>query len=352
MTSSKSIGPIHVPQPYSIKDIPALIVGGAVFNTQYSTNPRAMPVKDIVLHGFSQGLIAIDTSPYYGVSEELLGDALRELKPEWPRESYFICTKAGRVKLDEFDYSREAVRKLVERSLKRLDSAYLDLVYMHDIEFVETEQTLEALRELNQLKKEGLVKNIGISGYPVKYLYKVALASQKCPGIGPVDAVLSYSNGCLQNEILFEYYERFVAAGVQKVLNGSILSMSLLRSGVTHSFHPASQALRDRVQEVAVFVKENYNGMELADLATRFALRKWLFETEKQLHTELEWNKDTSIVLGVSNVEELKAAITNYWMVKQNEGGINDKDVAIFAKVKELLGEHFNETWASGIQNP
>lgn len=352
MTSAKTIGPSRVPQPYSIKDIPALIVGGAVFNTQYSSNPRAMPVKDIVSHGFSQGLIAIDTSPYYGVSEELLGNALRELKPEWPRESYFICTKAGRVKLDEFDYSRPAVRKLVQRSLERLDTEYLDLVYMHDIEFVETSKTLEALRELNQLKKEGLVKNIGISGYPVKYLYEVVLASKECPEIGPLDAVMSYSNGCIQNEILFEYYDKFVAAGIQKVLNGSILSMSLLRSGVTHSFHPAPQELRDKVQEVASYLQKHYDGLELADLATRFALRKWLFETQKQESPELDWNKGTSIVLGVSNVDELNAAINNYWLVKQNEGGINDKDVAIFAKVKELLGDHYNETWASGIDHP
>lgn len=347
MAIIKPIGPAKVPLPYSIVDLPPLIVGGAVFNTQYTDDPYKLPVRDILARAFENGLVAIDTSPYYGASEELLGSALTQLKDQWPRENYFICTKAGRVRLNDFDYSRTSVRASVLRSLDRLNTTYLDLVYMHDIEFVKEDQVYEALRELKLLKQEGLVKNIGVSGYPVKYLYKVALGA-KNNDIGALDAIMSYSNGCIQNVTFFDYYHKFLHdCGVKKLMNGSILSMSLLRSGVTHSFHPAPQALKDKVQEVAEYLQNN-NQVELADLATRFSIRKWLFETASTSNNE--WNKKTSIVLGVSNVPELEDAISNYWQVKENEKDINTEDAGLVKKVQEMLGAaHFNEVWLSGL---
>lgn len=313
--------------------LPPLIVGGAVFNTQYSDDPRSLPVKAIVDEAFEHGLNAIDTSPYYGASEELLGEALHQLSAKWPREKYFICTKAGRIRLDEFDYSRRWVRQLVVRLLERLHTPYLDLVYMHDIEFVDETQVYEALAELKALKEEGLVKNIGVSGYPVELLYEVAVQCQR-GSIGPLDAILSYSNGCIQNTILFEYYDKFVEAGVRKLMNGLILSMSLLRLGITHAFHPAPQALKDSVHEVSQWLLKQHN-VELADLATRFALKQWLYREGKR-------EERNAIVIGVSNLDELHAAIANYKEVNERD------DDELVSEVQKRLGPHLNETWASG----
>lgn len=321
---------------YLLANLPSLIIGGAVFNTQYAADPSKLPIKEILDHAFTKGLNAVDTSPYYGKSEELLGAAFQQI--DWPRESYFLCTKAGRVQLDEFDYSRLLVRKLVLRSLQRLHTSYLDLVYMHDIEFVEESQIYEALRELRLLKDEGLIRNFGVSGYPLEVLYKVA-STCKDNDIGPLDAILSYSNGCIQNTKLFEMYDDFVACGLKKILNGSILSMSLLRSGVTHAFHPARQELKDKVAEVADKLKSQ--NVELADVATRFALKRWLFDTAPE---SKEWNKKTGVVLGVSSVEELNAAIEAYEAVQKP----NDDEV-IYEDVKRQLGPFFNETWPSGF---
>lgn len=320
------IGTGKVIQPYSIKNLPPLIIGGAVFNYQYCSDPSSLPVPELIEKAFQKGLNALDTSPYYGPSEEIIGQALKQIS--FPRDTYYICTKAGRIKLNEFDYSRENVRRSVERSLKRLNTSYLDLVYMHDIEFVEPPQIMDALKELYLLKQEGLVRNIGISGYPVKFLYEMAL---RCKNeIGPLDAVLSYCNGCIQNTLLFEYHDKFINdCGVQALLNGSILSMSMLRSGKTHDFHPASPELKTKVDTIAQELKNE--NIELAELATRFAIREWLFEY------------NSSIVLGVSNIEELDAAIQCYMDVKNN---IDDEKLVL--KVQQSLGKHMNETWPSG----
>lgn len=317
----------------SMEQLPRLILGGAVFNPIYNDDPSKLPAEEIVDLAFASGINAIDTSPYYGRSEEFLGQALQQLKDKWPRESYFICTKAGRIGETEFDYDPAHVRALVERSAKRLHTLYLDVVYMHDIEFVSKEQALAALEELAKLKQEGLVRHIGVSGYPVQHLLAVAQEAARRLAIGALDAVLTYSNGCLQNTRAFAMADDFFACGVQRLMNGSIISMSLLRSGPTHEFHPAPKQLREAVDREAASLKEK--GIELAELATRFALDKWLTDDRR------------SIVIGVSSVAELKSAIAQYESVQRHEKQAHYE--ALYAEFQNGLGPHMNETWPSGL---
>lgn len=335
-----------------LTSIPPLIIGGAVFNYQYTSNPENAAIYEILNIAFSKGLNAIDTSPYYGPSEILLGQLLQKLqkKGSWSRQDYFLCSKAGRIGLNEFDYSPESIRSSVMRSLQRLGTTYLDLIYLHDIEFVDEAGVLNALQELNLLRESGMVRNIGISGYPLDYLYKISVLACEHPTIGKLDAVLSYSNGCIQNTRLFDYYKRFRnVSKVEKIMNGSILSMSLLRSRTTHAFHPAPDLLKQAVDDAARDLLYNDN-VELADLATRFAFRHWLFDNEHD-NDELAWDQHKSIILGVSTVEELNLAIDNYWKVKKNVNGINEDDTVLFNKFKNQLGSHFDEVWPSGIDH-
>lgn len=327
----KPVGPLKQTYKGDLSKIPPLFIGGAVFNQQFNDNPESLPVKEILKVGFDAGIKAIDTSPYYGPSEILLGNALRELGDEFPREEYFLVTKCGRIQLDEFDYDPVWIEKSVHRSLERLGTDYLDLVYLHDIEFNSEADILNALKQLKLIKDRGLIKNFGISGYPVSFLYHIALKVVDIQEIGPLDAVLSYSNFNLQNTKLKPFITKFYQeCKLKKLLNGSILSMSLLRSQSTHAFHPASKELREKCDQVAKFVQKEYN-MELADLATRYAMREFL--------------PYGSIVLGVSNVQELTDAINQYWNVMENK--VNDDE--IISRVQELFGVHLNETWKSGI---
>jgi len=117
-------------------------------------------------------------------------------------------TKCGRYGLASFDYSPTAIRASVNRSLERLQTTYLDTVYLHDIEFVcnpvspkttgnhalalaehgnaygldqedegrvwgvGDEQILKGIMELRRMKEEGLIRAIGISG---ELLYGIRL---------------------------------------------------------------------------------------------------------------------------------------------------------------------------------
>ncbi|PHH92077.1 hypothetical protein CDD83_9103 [Cordyceps sp. RAO-2017] len=137
--------------------LPPLILGTATFNTQYHRDPARMPCRAIVRRALEHDIAAFDTSPYYGPSETLLGDALRALRPAPARDGYFLITKAGRIAADEFDYSPAWIRYSVCRSLDRLGTPYLDLVYMHDVEFVaDPDVVVAAVAELRRLRDRGL----------------------------------------------------------------------------------------------------------------------------------------------------------------------------------------------------
>lgn len=325
--------------PFDLASVSPLVLGGAILNQQYTDEPESIPLEDIIKYAFSHGINAIDTSPYYGPSEVLYGRALSNLRNEFPRDTYFICTKVGRIGAEEFNYSRDFVRFSVHRSCERLHTTYLDLVYLHDVEFVKFPDILEALKELRTLKNKGVIKNFGISGYPIVFITWLAeYCSTEESDIGSLDAVLSYCNLNLQNNKLLNFRERLLRnAKLKMVCNASILSMSLLRSQETRQFHPCSHELRECASEAAKYCQEQ--NVDLADLATRYAISEWVGKGP--------------VVLGVSSMEELKLALDNYEIVKSNGNRLSSKDGQLVEYMqKNIFKEHFNEEWSSGIPHP
>ncbi|TWU76105.1 hypothetical protein ED733_007772 [Metarhizium rileyi] len=308
--------------------MPPLILGTATFNHQYNDDPSQMPYTDIVRKALQHNIAAFDTSPYYGPSEVLLGDALRTLTPPPSRDDYFLITKAGRIASNEFDYSPAWIRYSVCRSLERLHTPYLDLVYTHDVEFVSPTEVLEAVQELRRLRDQGLVRYVGISGYPVEIL--VSLAEMILEQTGePLDAVMSYANYCIQNSQLGrpDVLDRFSKAGVDCIPNASMLGMGLITTrgadnGPMASWHPAPPLLRDACNSLAVLATKL--GEHLEEIAIRWALENWAhvgsqfgsvayppdFLSEARLDQTGAPARIGVSVIGVSSVEELEETWT------------------------------------------
>ncbi|KAN0076617.1 Aldo/keto reductase family domain containing protein [Elaphomyces granulatus] len=265
-------------------NLPPLIMGTATFNSQYNPDPYILPTTALVHRALSSGIRAFDTSPYYGPAEELLGCALSTgfVRSNFPRHTYRLLTKVGRLAASSFDYSPAWIRHSVLRSLQRLDTFYLDVVYCHDVEFVTPEEVLNAVRELRRIRDmDGLVHYVGISGYPVQVVCSLAEMILRETG-EPLDVVMSYANFTLQNtRLLTEGLPRLLAAGVDVVLNASPLGMGLLRRqgvpiGRMGDFHPAPDGLRSAINAVSVWVDKQ--GEKLEAVAIRFALESWLRE--------------------------------------------------------------------------
>lgn len=310
----------------TLANLPDIIFGAGVFNQQYHESPEDLPVTKILERAFDLGIRALDTSSYYGPSEVILGNALQSLTA-YPRDSLYLCSKAGRVAENEFDYNPASIRKSVLRSLDRLHTKYLDVIYLHDVEFVETKAALDAIGELFKLKEEGLVRHVGISGYPVDYIYEVALKVKETFG-KPLDLVLSYGHFCLQNTQLLSFKSKFLGnAGLKTLVNASPLSMGLLRSQGPHSFHPASTELKQAVSKAAQYTRSQ--DVDLAELAIRFSFSQWSGPT----------------VVGLSSVNEVESAVKAYWAAKSSAA----EDKPLVEEVKKILGDQYNKSWDSGI---
>jgi D-arabinose 1-dehydrogenase len=291
--------------------LPPLICGTATFNNLYNADAFSLPTNAIVERALDMGVKAFDTSPYYGPSEELLGKALStsSVLSKYPRNTYHLVTKVGRIANAEFDYSPEWVRYSIQRSLQRLHTTYLDVVYCHDVEFVTPEEVLIAVEELRSIRDtQGTIKYIGISGYPVPLLCELAELILERTG-EPLDAVMSYANFTLQNTTLASLgLERLKKAGVSCVPNASILGMGLLRAqgvpvGGKGDFHPAPRELRQKVMEAAKFVDGTGERLEVASI--RWGLDNW-----SRKGATLGGVGGIGIsVMGVSNLEELEETL-------------------------------------------
>lgn len=367
--------------------LPPLIFGTATFNNQYNPDPYALDTTGLVQQAFAHGIRAFDTSPYYGPSEELLGAALQfeDVKNSYEREEYCILTKVGRIGNAKFDYSAAWVKRSIKRSLRRLETDYLDVVYCHDVEFVSQDEVLTAVRELRRIRDEdGTIKYIGISGYPIETLCQISERIQRETG-EPLDAVMSYANFTLQNtNLLRAGVSRLKAAGVDVVPNASPLGMGLLRRegppvGIT-DFHPAGHDLRLAIQEASDFC--DGHGERLDIIAIRYALESWILAGSavgsrgdpasgvahrQETIEDVGGEKLGVSVMGVSKLSELKdtmrvwrsildgledgqetANAAGRWK-KDHEWSLNRKKaVQLLAEgIQESLGDWLDHTWPS-----
>ena len=113
------------------------------------------------------GINLIDTAPAYGRSEERLGPLLRGQRQDW-----VIVSKVGEEfegGVSRFDFSPEHTRFSVERSLKRLETDFIDLVLVHsdgnDLAILRDSGVYETLAEL---KQAGKIRAFGLSGKTVE----------------------------------------------------------------------------------------------------------------------------------------------------------------------------------------
>ncbi|KAL2817908.1 Aldo/keto reductase family-domain-containing protein [Aspergillus cavernicola] len=338
--------------------LPPLILGGAGFSYQLTPNPNPTRTREVLSRAFELGLRAIDTSSYYEPSEELLGDALShpDFASRYRREDYVLMTKAGRVNATKSDYSPEWIRYSVARSLQRLRTSYLDVVFCHDIEFVAEESVLQAIGVLLEMVAAGTVRYIGISGYPIDRLARVARRARDLYG-RPLDVIQNWAQMTLQNDRLErDGLQAFKDAGVCCVCSASPLASGLLREegvpiGSLGDWHPAPQGLRKAAHAAAVYVAAQ--GDSLAPLALRYALRRAQQTSTPELRV--------GTIMGGTSVAEVEENITTALRVLRRDGGLwhwslngepelgttgsqdhLETDRGLFAGVQQLLGKWRN----------
>ena len=116
-------------------------------------------------HAYSKGIDTFDTAAAYanGESEKIVGFWLAERASR--RDSISIATKI----LPPYDAPQ--LRLSVEQSLKRLGTEIIDILYLH--QWNEKVNDRSIWEELENLSKEGKVKEIGVSNFNALQLANV-----------------------------------------------------------------------------------------------------------------------------------------------------------------------------------
>jgi aryl-alcohol dehydrogenase-like predicted oxidoreductase len=127
-----------------------------------------------IIEAVDLGVNWIDTAAVYGGgrSEELVGEAIKQLGPD---RQPIVATKCGRVmrapdKIDKV-LTRESVIAECEASLQRLGIDCIDLYQLHWPE--PDEQIEEGWSTLVDLKKQGKVREIGVSNHNAAQLERL-----------------------------------------------------------------------------------------------------------------------------------------------------------------------------------
>lgn len=106
------------------------------------------------------GINFLDTAACYGLSEELIGNAVSSR-----RDEYYLATKAGHLTggYQGEEWSAQTIYDSIERSLRRLKTDRLDLVQLHSCS-VDVLERGEAVEALQRAQQEGKTRYIGYSG--------------------------------------------------------------------------------------------------------------------------------------------------------------------------------------------
>ena len=117
---------------------------------------------DVVSHALQMGYEHIDTAQAYG-NEGEVGKGIKQSGVT--RDKFFLTTK---IFPDDMKFQPEKLVAAAKRSLKNLDTNYVDLLLLHwPDDRVPLSETIPALCEL---QKQGLTRHIGVSNFNIAHL--------------------------------------------------------------------------------------------------------------------------------------------------------------------------------------
>ncbi|MBC7609575.1 MAG: aldo/keto reductase [Polaromonas sp.] len=271
-------------------------LGGAPLGNLFTAVSDA-DARALVDAAWDTGCRSFDTAPHYGngLSERRLGNALRSR----PRDAFVLSSKVGRVLTPDanaprdqhgyvdvlpfrqaWDFSVAGTRRSVEDSLQRLGMARLDVAYVHDPDAANhgarTPDVLrqlieETLPALQQMKKEGLIRAIGLGTNDVDVVLQVLEQAD-------LDVLmLAGRYSLLDRSALPALLPQCVARGVHVALGG-VFNSGILATGVRHAggaqatfnYAPAAHAWVERTAHIESVCEAH--GVALRAAALQFPL--------------------------------------------------------------------------------
>lgn len=166
-----------------------------------------------------------------------------------------------------FDFTARRVTQSVYESLERLGVAYIDCIQVHDPEFAPSLEIVlhETLPALHRLKELGVVRHVGITGYPLGVLRQLLEQSPV-----PIDTCLSYCHHSLNDATLLPQLLPLLQSKGVGLINASPLSMGLLTPRGPPAWHPAHAFQKEVCREAVAYCEAQ--GVDVTKLALWFSL--------------------------------------------------------------------------------
>ncbi|XP_076765727.1 uncharacterized protein LOC143432745 [Xylocopa sonorina] len=187
-------------------------------------------IHEVVNESLKVGFRSIDTAVVYR-NEEDIGHALRDLLPKYnlQRSDIFITTKLA----PSENGNPEGIEQSVQKSLKALNTTYIDLYLIHwpgTTRIPETSTDNPSLRaktwdKLVDLKEQGLLRSIGVSNYTIGHLEELL---KNCKGVPPAVNQVELHPHYRQEELIKYCNEKGIHVQAYSSL-GTSSSTSLLR---------------------------------------------------------------------------------------------------------------------------
>ena len=282
--------------------------------------------RDILLHAFDNGICHFDLAnnygPSYGSAESTFGQIMQsDLRPY--RDEMFISTKAG-YDMWPGPYGDKGSRKYLvsslDQSLKRMKIDYVDVFYSHRYDpDTPLEETMQALVDI---VRSGKALYAGISNYP----YEAAEFAYRY--------LREHDTPCLLHQLKYNILHREpqdegLLAQAQENGSGFIvfspLAQGLLTDRYLNGIPEDSRAARNfslkkdslTPEMVQTLGKLNQIAKERGQSLAQMALA-WV----------LNDNRVTSVIVGASSVEQLKA---NMQSIRNT--GFSEEEIGLIDKL-------------------
>jgi aryl-alcohol dehydrogenase-like predicted oxidoreductase len=281
-----------------------LALGTMTFGTPRWGSPDE--VSEAIFHAYiDAGGNFIDTADIYarGRSEELIGGYIADRSL---RDKLVLATKfsfnAESGNPNASGNGRKNIYRALEGSLRRLQTDYVDLYWMHVWDMVTPVE--EVLQSLGDLVRAGKIRYFGLSDMPAWYAAKVATLATAHAMPGPIAMQMEYS--LVERSIEREHVPAAQACGLGitpwSPLAGGFLAGKYERKGDLASGQGRLSGSNPFQEKFTKFTERNWRVLD--------TLRTVAAQVDRPLaQVALAWASAqpgiTSLILGASKLEQL-----------------------------------------------
>lgn len=187
-----------------------LCLGAMIFGEESTRGTPPAEAERMINRYLDAGGNFIDTSDVYagGRSEEIVGRVIKE-----KRDQIVVATKvrfASGQGPNDAGLSRRHILQAAHASLRRLNTDYIDLYYMHSWDALTPLQ--ESLRTFDELVTAGKVRYIGVSNFKAWQVMKALALSDSSEWVRFVAGQYQYS--LVKRDIEYEFSDLFLSEGI------------------------------------------------------------------------------------------------------------------------------------------